>query len=103
MADLMEHTFPGNIRELENIIQRALALCEADKIDSADLQLPEKTDLNLTGTTDSAALDSFLADKEKERILQALEKTRWNKTAAAKVLGISFRALRYRLEKLGID
>ncbi len=103
IEDLMEYSFPGNIRELENIIQRAMALCEGDEIDSIDLQLPEKTDLQFTEATDNAALDSFLADKEKERILQALEQTRWNKTAAAKVLGISFRALRYRLEKLGIE
>jgi two-component system response regulator PilR (NtrC family) len=103
ITELMDYSFPGNIRELENIIQRAIALCESDEIDSSDLQLPEKTDINPAGPTDDSALDSFLADKEKERILQALEKTRWNKTAAAKVLGISFRALRYRLEKLGID
>jgi len=106
ISALEQYPFPGNVRELENILHRALALCEGGVIDEADLQLPDP-DRPAPGEALSGpgeeALDSFLTQQEKERILSALEQTRWNKTAAAKVLGISFRALRYRLEKLGIN
>jgi two-component system response regulator PilR (NtrC family) len=104
MTALMHYSFPGNVRELENIIQRAIALAEGSEIDEAALMLP------VTGNGDTPgndyadeALDTFLHQHEKDKILAALEQTRWNKTAAAKLLGISFRALRYRLDKLGID
>ncbi len=103
MTALSNYPFPGNIRELENIMHRAIALCEGDAINVDALQLPDQSQSDVRAANQDEALDSFLAQQEKEKIVAALEQTRWNKTAAAKVLGISFRALRYRLEKLGID
>ena len=102
---LQAYSFPGNVRELENILERAMTLCEEDVITEADLQLPEvlQSDLGNYIQPDEFTLDSTLDEKEREVIEQALEKTRYNKTAAAKLLGISFRALRYRIKKLGIE
>ncbi len=106
---LANYSFPGNIRELENILQRAITLCDGTMITVDDLQLPQNgegraREKNGNHKHDQgAALDSYLGDVERQTILDALEKTRWNKTAAAKLLGISFRALRYRLEKLGLE
>jgi len=104
MQELLTYNYPGNVRELENILERASTLCEGGVIEAEDLQLPrmeetitEKKEEKKTG------LDDYLVDIEKQTILETLEKTRWNRTAAAKQLGISLRALRYRLEKLGLD
>jgi two-component system, NtrC family, response regulator PilR len=105
MAALADYEFPGNVRELENILERALTLSEGRVIQEDDLQLPVRA-LTLPDQTTplpQQSLDPFLSDLERQAILQALEKTRYNKTAAAKLLGISFRALRYRLKKLGLD
>ncbi len=101
---LQAYHFPGNVRELENILERAMALCNGDTIELADLHLPQierrPAEKNRTTNLD---LDSSLQAHEKELIVSALEKTKWNRTAAARLLGISFRTLRYRLKKLGID
>ncbi|MGH6635994.1 MAG: sigma-54-dependent transcriptional regulator [Gammaproteobacteria bacterium] len=102
LAALKDYAFPGNVRELENILERALTLCEGNTIEAADLRLPSSEKAGPPHPSNHA-LDSYLDDVERQKILAALEKTRWNKTAAAKLLGISFRALRYRLEKLGLD
>ena len=103
---LVSYVFPGNVRELENILERAMTLCTDDVIDVDDIQLreqaPAATSSTSPGETESS-LGNQLADTERDAIVQALEQTRYNKTAAAKLLGISFRALRYRIKKLGIE
>ncbi|MCI0401854.1 MAG: sigma-54 dependent transcriptional regulator [Gammaproteobacteria bacterium] len=99
---LQAYRFPGNVRELENILERAMTLCDRNLIKRGDLQLPAETRSD-SAPEKSAALEPYLEQVEKDKILNALEQTRWNKTAAARLLGISFGALRYRLQKLGLD
>jgi len=101
ISALQRYSFPGNVRELENILERATTLCEGSTIHANDLNLPEEG--SSPERKEIPLLDDLLENQEKDAIIQALEKTRYNKTAAAKLLGISFRALRYRLKKLGID
>lgn len=104
---LNKYSFPGNVRELENILERAMTLHENNVITLEDLQLPniltEEKGEEGEALLEQALLDPTLLQKEKEVIQKALEKTKYNKTAAAKLLGISFRALRYRIKKLGMD
>jgi len=102
---LQQYDFPGNVRELENILERTLALCGGAKILKDDLYLTEPASDDEAGYEPGAKwpLPDYLDRVEKEALQEALEKTRYNKTAAAKLLGITFRALRYRLARLGID
>jgi two-component system response regulator PilR (NtrC family) len=108
---LSQYPFPGNVRELENVLERATTLCEGSLISSSDLQLPNTpmtdNDQREESTPElepgALTLDSYMDTIEKEALLKALEQTRYNKTAAARLLGLSFRALRYRLKKLGLE
>ena len=128
MTALTDYAFPGNVRELENILERAFTLCEDNVIQPQDLQLTGNS-ANVPAAADTAevtaaaepsgeaietggfdlklgegeSLESYLEKIERKLIEDALESTRWNKTAAAKALGITFRALRYRLKKLDLD
>ena len=99
---LLAHPFPGNVRELENLLERALTLNSGNIIGAADLQL-EPGSAKPAKVSDSSKLGSQLEGIEREAIVTALEQTRYNKTQAAKLLGISFRALRYRIKKLKIE
>ncbi len=126
---LVEYDYPGNVRELENILERAAALCEGSVIRPDDLGL-SGVSANGLGTSppnrrgtrraeqaadrrttpppadlpsDRLPLPEYLEEVERRRIVEALEQTRWNRTAAAELLGVSFRTLRYRLKKLNIE
>ncbi len=105
LRELACYDFPGNVRELENIIERALALCPNGVITPADLQLmplQAVTEGDRTGGGGKYPLTDYLDRVEREAILEALHQTHFNRTAAAKILGVTFRALRYRMERLSI-
>ncbi|HEU4669973.1 MAG TPA: sigma-54 dependent transcriptional regulator [Dyella sp.] len=120
---LDEYDFPGNVRELENVLERAMAMSDGETIDAADLMLPQRAprpafDAGVAAPAPAGApaeapapqvpgsgvaLEDYISNLERTAIMKALEESRYNKTAAAKKLGITFRALRYKLKKLGID
>ena len=103
---LLSHSFPGNVRELENILERAVTMCDQGRIEEHDIEMREDHSATVRVpalTAGDAPLGSQLEDVERDAIIQALEQTRYNKTKAAKLLGISFRALRYRIKKLGLE
>jgi two-component system response regulator PilR (NtrC family) len=106
LETLKGYRFPGNVRELENMLERAYTLCEDDRIEASDLRLSETAASVDTGEPSLAQIDNledYLESVERKLILQALEETRWNRTAAAQRLNMSFRSMRYRLKKLGLD
>jgi two-component system response regulator PilR (NtrC family) len=116
---LHDYAFPGNVRELENILERALTLSLDGKIRAQDIRLrsitrpeaeepspvPQPVGISATrpAPSNGVALGSQLEEVEREAIVRALEQHRYNKTAAARALGMTFRALRYRIKKLGIE
>ncbi len=105
MEALQQHDYTGNVRELINILQRAVTLCEGDVIEEDDLQLEHVGvhDADTEEKSDDQSLDSYIEDIEKKMLEDALQKARYNKTRAAEELGISFRSFRYKLKKFGID
>lgn len=100
LAKLEQYDFPGNVRELENILQRAYALSEGNEIDDIDLPLISSTTELPEG---DFSLEQHLEEIERKALKNALEQSRWNKTTAAKKLGMTFRSFRYRIKKLGLD
>ena len=109
---LMSYPFPGNVRELENVLERAITLCTDGVIGAEHIKLrtiprsapTEVSSVPITSTTDTGGpLGHQLEDIERNAIVKALEQTRYNKTKAAALLGMTFRSLRYRIKKLGIE
>ena len=106
LRKLEQYGYPGNVRELENILERAVTLCTGDELEAADIQLRGGNGqpvVEKTAAASNGALEDQLEDIERSSIIKALEDNRYNKTAAARQLGITFRALRYRIKKLGIE
>ncbi|AFL75440.1 sigma-54-dependent transcriptional regulator [Thiocystis violascens] len=102
---LTRYAFPGNVRELENILERALALCEGERIDVADLYLPrtEAPAVSTDAVDETVPLEESLREIEKREILNALDATHWDQAAASKRLKMTPKSLRYRLARLGIE
>ncbi len=110
LSALVQYDFPGNVRELENIIERAMALCSGTSIGAAELQLQPREESRVERLSGDGAkggacaigLQTYLDEVERAAILEALEKTQHNRTAAARLLGVTFRSFRYRMQRLGI-
>ncbi|MDJ0709364.1 MAG: sigma-54 dependent transcriptional regulator [Woeseiaceae bacterium] len=100
---LLGYAFPGNVRELENMLERAVTLCAGGAISAADLHMRSTSETTGAQPAAGGKLGDQVEDVQRQAIVEALEKTRYNKTAAAKLLGLSFRQLRYRIKKLGIE
>ena len=107
MEKLLTYAYPGNVRELENILERAVTLCTDGRVEPGDIQLKLGTAAvelpPVEETAGGAGLEGQLESIEREAIVRALEQTRYNKTKAAELLGMTFRQLRYRVKKLGIE
>jgi two-component system response regulator PilR (NtrC family) len=103
LQELANYNFPGNVRELENILERALALSGSDEVRVADLQLAPQREPESAEGAPAESLPAYLDEVERKAILEALAKTGFNRTAAAKLLGITFRQLRYRMQRLAIS
>ncbi len=103
MRALKAYSFPGNVRELENVLERATALCSNDTVLIDDLQLAPAMAVSDSVGRDGETLDDYINRVEKQAIVEALTKTDFNRTAAARLLGVTFRSLRYRIERLGIE
>lgn len=104
MRALQNYSFPGNVRELENAIERALTLCFGGVIEVQDLMLTpvENSRPDKTSITGKYPLPDYLDQVEKQALHEALQQTNFNRTEAAKLLGLTFRTMRYRMERLGI-
>jgi two-component system, NtrC family, response regulator PilR len=120
---LQGYGFPGNVRELENILERAVTLSDGPTVDAGDIVIPKvmgperdagtphlaaagppgQAPQQVPASPGAVPLGHFLDEVERQAILKALEETRWNRTAAARKLGMTLRSLRYRLAKLGVD
>ena len=100
LKSLKNYPFPGNVRELENILERATALCENNHVTTDDLQLP---DFQISNNETKADLILLTENIEKVQIKGALELNRWNQSATARSLGITLRQLRYKIEKLKLN
>jgi two-component system response regulator PilR (NtrC family) len=103
MNALCTYAYPGNVREMENVLERATALCIDGKVELDDLQLADESVVEGDAGRGGETLDDHMNRIEKQVILDALAKTGFNRTAAARSLGVTFRSLRYRIERLGIE
>jgi two-component system response regulator PilR (NtrC family) len=106
MQTLVEHQYTGNVRELINILQRAVTMSEGGAIGPSDLMLESFDnggDGGMPGRASEQSLDTYMEDIEKQMLEDALKQARYNKTRAAELLGISFRSLRYKLKKFDIE